>query len=45
MIESGLLLAGVGILAFVLLARLLARRPAPVPVPVRIRKWKQSKRG
>jgi hypothetical protein len=37
MIESGVIFAGVGVLVLVVMARLLARRPAHVPVPVRIR--------
>jgi hypothetical protein len=41
MIGSGLLLAGVAVLAWVLVAGLLARRPAPVPVPVRVRNQKR----
>jgi hypothetical protein len=41
MIESALLLAGAGVLALMLVAGLLTRRPAPVPVPVRIRSRKR----
>jgi hypothetical protein len=36
MIESGIILAGAGVLTLVLVACLLARRPAAVPVTVRI---------
>jgi hypothetical protein len=41
MIESGVIFAGVGVLVLVVMARLLARRPAHVPVPVRIRDQKR----
>jgi hypothetical protein len=41
MIEAGTILAGAGVLALVLVAGLLARRPAPVLVTVRIRNKKR----
>ena len=37
MIESGIILAGAGVMGLVLVLCILARRPAHVPVIVRIR--------
>jgi hypothetical protein len=42
MIASGIILAGAGVLALVLVTGLLARRPARVPVTVRVRNKKLS---
>jgi len=40
MIESGIILAGAGIMCLVLVTCLFARRPARVPVTVRVRNKK-----
>jgi len=40
MIESGIILAGAGVLTMVLVVCLLARRPTCVPITVRIRNKK-----
>lgn len=44
MIESGIIIAGAGVLALVLVTYLFARRPVRVPVAVRIRIKKVSGR-